>query len=58
MQQEPEHDYLFDVYDAVVDAGADFLNVPDTVGVLIPVITRELITNLKERYTTPISDSF
>ncbi len=34
-----EHDYLFDVYDAVVDAGADFLNVPDTVGVLIPVIT-------------------
>ena len=42
-----EHDYLFDVYDAVVDAGADFLNVPDTVGVLIPVITKELITNLK-----------
>ena len=53
-----EHDYLFDVYDAVVDAGADFLNVPDTVGVLIPVITRELITNLKERYTTPISVHF
>ena len=41
-----EHDYLFDVYDAVVDAGADFLNVPDTVGVLIPVITRELINTL------------
>ena len=53
-----EHDYLFDVYDAVVDAGADFLNVPDTVGVLIPVITKELITNLKERYTTPISVHF
>lgn len=53
-----ERDFLIDVYRAVVDAGADFLNVPDTVGVLTPVVTRELITDLKTEFKTPISVHF
>ena len=36
-----ERDFLFEVFRNVVDAGADFLDVPDTVGVLTPVFTRE-----------------
>ncbi len=53
-----EHDFLFDVFNAVVDAGADFLDVPDTVGILTPVVTRELITDIKNNFTTPISVHF
>ncbi len=53
-----EKDFLIDVYRAVVDAGADFLNVPDTVGVLTPVVTRELISDLKSEFKTPISVHF
>lgn len=53
-----ETDYLIDTYKAVVDAGADFLNVPDTVGVLIPVVTRELITDIKKAVDVPISVHF
>lgn len=53
-----ERDFLIDVYSSVVDAGADFLDVPDTVGVLTPVMTRELISDLKSNFTTPISVHF
>lgn len=53
-----EHDFLFDVFNAVVDVGADFLDVPDTVGILTPVVTRELITDIKNNFTTPISVHF
>lgn len=53
-----EGDFLFDVYRSVVDAGADFLNVPDTVGVLTPIVTKQLITDLKNEFTTPISVHF
>lgn len=53
-----ERDFLIDVYSSVVEAGADFLDVPDTVGVLTPVMTRELITDLKSNFKTPISVHF
>ena len=53
-----ERDFLFEVFNNVVDAGADFLDVPDTVGVLTPVVTRELITDIKNNFKTPISVHF
>ena len=53
-----EKNYLFDVYSAVVDAGADFLNVPDTVGILTPTFTKELFTFIKKSFKTPISVHF
>lgn len=53
-----ERDFLFETYHAVVDAGADFLNVPDTVGVLIPAVTKPLIADLKAEFDTPISVHF
>ncbi|AMD16563.1 citramalate synthase [Methanobrevibacter sp. YE315] len=53
-----EKDYLFEVFSEVVDAGADFLDVPDTVGVLTPIFTHELITDIKNNFKTPISVHF
>ena len=53
-----ERDFLFDVFNHVVDAGADFLDVPDTVGVLTPVVTRELISDIKNTFKTPVSVHF
>ena len=53
-----ERDFLFEVYSSVIDAGADFLDVPDTVGVLTPVFTRDLITDIKNNFKTPISVHF
>ena len=48
----------FEVFNSVVDAGADFLDVPDTVGVLTPVFTRELITDIRNNFSAPISVHF
>ena len=53
-----ERDFLFDIYREVVSAKADFLDVPDTVGVLTPVLTRELITDIKNNFTAPVSVHF
>lgn len=53
-----ERDFLFETYRSVVDAGADFLNLPDTVGVLIPAVTRPLIIDLKTEFNTPLSVHF
>ena len=53
-----ERDFLFEVFNEVVDAGVDFLDVPDTVGVLTPVLTHELITDIKNNFSTPISVHF
>ena len=50
-----EKDFLFEVFSEVVSAGADFLDVPDTVGILTPILTRELITDIKNNFKTPIS---
>lgn len=53
-----ERDFLFEIFNEVVDAGADFLDIPDTVGVLTPIVTRELITDIKNNFKTPISVHF
>ncbi len=53
-----EKEFLFDFYDAVIDAGTDFIDVPDTVGVLTPIITEQLITDLKSKFNTPLSVHF
>ncbi len=53
-----EKDFLYDIYNNVVSAGADFLNIPDTVGILTPLFTRELISDIKKNFKTPISVHF
>ena len=53
-----ERDFLFDVFGEVVKAGADFLDVPDTVGVLTPIVAHELISDIKSNFSTPISVHF
>ena len=54
-----EKDFLFDFYNSVIDAGADFIDIPDTVGVLTPVFTKDLMTYVKSSFkTTPISVHF
>ncbi|MDR1722219.1 MAG: 2-isopropylmalate synthase [Methanobrevibacter sp.] len=50
-----EEDFLVEVYKAVESAGADMINVPDTVGVLFPSATKGLINKLKENVKIPIS---
>jgi 2-isopropylmalate synthase len=50
-----EEDYLLEVYKAASSAGADILNVPDTVGVLFPSATKELITKIGDNVKIPIS---
>ena len=53
-----EREFLFEVFREVVSAGVDFLDVPDTVGVLTPVVTHELITDIKNNFKTPVSVHF
>ncbi|MCR5026421.1 MAG: 2-isopropylmalate synthase [Methanobrevibacter sp.] len=53
-----EREFLFDIFDAVIDAGADFIDIPDTVGVLTPIITKELITDIKSYFKAPVSVHF
>ena len=53
-----EREFLFDVFDEVVSAGASFLDVPDTVGILTPIVTHELISDIKSTFEIPISVHF
>ncbi|CAB3288538.1 2-isopropylmalate synthase [Methanocaldococcus lauensis] len=50
-----ELDYLIEVYKKAIDAGADIINVPDTVGVMIPRAMYYLINELKKEIKVPIS---
>ncbi|WP_414470036.1 2-isopropylmalate synthase [Methanobacterium sp. ACI-7] len=50
-----EFEYLKEIYKAVEEAGADYINVPDTVGVMVPTSMKWLISNLKEHLKVPIS---
>ena len=42
-------DFLFQVLDAVIEAGATTLNIPDTVGYSVPAEFGELIQNIRQR---------
>ncbi len=50
-----ELEYLIEVYKAVVDAGASTINVPDTVGVIVPQGMRYLIGEIAKEIDVPIS---
>lgn len=50
-----EFEYLKDVYQAVESAKVDYINVPDTVGVMIPSSMRYLISELKKYLKVPLS---
>jgi len=50
-----EFDYLKEIYKSVEDAGADYINVPDTVGVMVPTSMKWLISHLNEYLSIPIS---
>ncbi|AUB57813.1 MULTISPECIES: 2-isopropylmalate synthase [Methanobacterium] len=50
-----EFEFLKNIYTAVEEAGADIINVPDTVGVLVPVSMHSLISDLKDVVNIPIS---
>jgi 2-isopropylmalate synthase len=46
-------DYLIEVLDAAVEAGAKILNIPDTVGYITPSEYGELIAYLRKKVRTP-----
>ena len=48
-------DYLIKVFQGVSDAGADRVDIPDTVGVMAPVPIFDLVKRVKESVRTPIS---
>ena len=50
-----ELDYMIEVYKAVVDAGACAINVPDTVGVIVPQGMSYLISEIAKGIKVPIS---
>ena len=53
-----EKEFLFEFYQAIVDCGIDFINLPDTVGILTPIMTKELISQMKNNFKTPLSVHF
>jgi 2-isopropylmalate synthase len=46
-------DYLIEVIQTATDAGADIVNIPDTVGVITPTAMKRLITELKDAVDVP-----
>ncbi len=53
-----EMNYLIEFYKAVENAGTDIINVPDTVGILVPSTARTLIRTLRKKINIPISLHF
>ena len=50
-----EMDYLIKICNAAEDAGAEMLNIPDTVGVMTPRMTYEFFKELKASTRVPLS---
>ncbi len=50
-----EFSFLKKVYEAVQEAGADKINVPDTVGATIPPMMRQLVSDLSKTIKIPIA---
>lgn len=50
-----EFEYLKEVYQAVESAKVDYINVPDTVGVMIPSSMYYLVSELKKYINVPLS---
>jgi len=53
-----ELDFLLELYKEVENAGADVINVPDTVGILVPPTTEKLIQEIKSNINVPVSLHF
>lgn len=53
-----ELNYLIEFYQAVENAGTDIINVPDTVGILVPSTARNLVRILRNKISIPISLHF
>lgn len=53
-----EMNYLIEFYKSIENAGANIINVPDTVGILTPATTRPLIRTLRKKLNIPISVHF
>ena len=53
-----EKDFLFEMFDTLSSAGVGIIDLPDTVGVLTPVFTRELISDILNHFKTPLSVHF
>ena len=54
-----EGDFLFEICNEVVSAGADFLDIPDTLGILTPSLTAFLLIDFKNHFKdTPVSVHF
>ena len=53
-----ERDYLFEVIRNVCDAGVGFVDIPDTVGILTPYTTSDLILDIKSNFKIPLSVHF
>ncbi len=49
-----ELDYLIKVFKTAEEAGADIINIPDTVGVMIPQAMRELTAKIYQNVSIPI----
>ncbi len=47
--------FVLELFDAAIDAGADRLTFADTVGVMTPERSEDVIKKLKERYSIPIA---
>ncbi len=50
-----EFDYLKKIYAAVEDVGVDYINIPDTVGVMVPSSMKFLVSELKKEINVPVS---
>lgn len=50
-----EFQYLIDIYQAVEEAGVDYINIPDTVGVMMPAAMNYLVSKLNKRLKSPLS---
>lgn len=53
-----ELNYLIEFYKSVENAGADVINIPDTVGILTPATARRLVKILRKKISMPISLHF
>ena len=53
-----ELDFLLEIYKEVESAGVDVIDVPDTVGILVPSTTEQLIKEIKSNIKAPVSLHF
>ncbi|MCK5660602.1 MAG: 2-isopropylmalate synthase, partial [Methanosarcinales archaeon] len=49
-----DFDFLIEVFKVAQDAGCDIINVPDTVGVMVPTTMSKLISDISKHITVPI----